>query len=74
MLAEIEKMDNKNFDIDVDRVEQVDVVEEKPISQDANEEIVRDLETHGEEVGMTWRTVMAVIVCIFFLKVVSETC
>jgi ribosomal protein S16 len=29
---------------------------------DANEEIVQHLQTTGEEVGMTWRSIMAAIV------------
>lgn len=30
--------------------------------KDANEEIVEHLQTTGEEVGMTWRSIMAAIV------------
>lgn len=31
-------------------------------SLDANEQIVQHLQTTGEEVGMTWRTIMAAVV------------
>jgi len=46
----------------IDNIEQVsndssDVV-------DANERIIHELETHGEEVGMTFRTIMAAAVSI----------
>lgn len=34
-------------------------------SQDADEQIIHHLQTTGEEVGMTWRTFMAAIVCFF---------
>lgn len=51
--------------------EHIDAVESVPSSdlsvqgkyvKDANEEIVEHLQTTGEEVGMTWRSIMAAIV------------
>jgi hypothetical protein len=51
-----------------DKVEalQVDAVEQAPPDdvppQNADEAIIRDLQNQGEEIGMTWRTIMAAIV------------
>lgn len=33
-----------------------------PVHHNADDAIVADLNTQGEEVGLTWRTIMAVIV------------
>lgn len=50
----------KVVDSHIDNIEQVGHDSSNGVN--ADDRIIRDLETHGEEVGLTFRTVMAAVV------------